>query len=39
MTWARIVNGLVAGSVLEAVGKPMIFDFSKRLGKQNGVEW
>lgn len=39
MTWARIFNGLVAHSALETVGKPMLFDFSKMLGKQNGAEW
>lgn len=39
MTWARIFNGLVACSVLETVGKPMLFNFSKRLEKQNGAGW
>lgn len=39
MTWARIFNGFVAHSVLETVGKPMLFDFSKMLGKQNGAGW
>lgn len=39
MTWARIFNGLVAHSMLETVVKPMLLDFSKMLGKQNGAGW